>query len=247
MLAKTIHSWPFLTGVEVEAPAGAAAIVAFGDSTVDGDGSTADLNHRLSDLLAERLQRDPKGARFAVLNEGIIGNRLLRDSPGGSSEFGDALGESGLKRLERDVLAQPGVSVVIVRLGVNDLGLPGTLSPAKESVTAADLIAGYRKLAASAHRRGVRVIGTTIAPFENANVAPGYYTPEKEAARQEVNAWIRGSHDFDGFVDFDQLLRDSDHPSRLLPAYDRGDHLHTNDAGYAACANAIPLLMLGVR
>jgi hypothetical protein len=80
VVAKTIGSWPFLTGVEVEAPAVGAAIVAFGDSKFDGDGSTADANHRWPDILAERLQRDARGARFGVLNEGIIGNRLLRGS-----------------------------------------------------------------------------------------------------------------------------------------------------------------------
>jgi lysophospholipase L1-like esterase len=245
--AKTINSWPFLTGVEVDASAEGAVIVAFGDSWFDGDGSTADANHRLPDILAERLQRDAKGARLGVLNEGIIGNRLLKDSPREPpSEFGDALGESGLKRLERDTLGQPGVKVVIVRLGVNDLGFPGTFTPADESVAAADLIGGYRSLIASAHRRGVRVIGTTITPFENAKTAPGYYTPEKEAVRKEVNAWIRDSRDFDGVVDLDRLLQDPDHTARLLPAYDSGDHLHANDAGYAAAANAIPLSVFGV-
>ena len=245
---KTIRSWPFLTGVEVDAPADGAAIVAFGDSWFDGDGSTADTNHRLPDILAERLQQDARGARFGVLNEGIIGNRLLRDSPREPpGKFGDALGESGLKRLERDALGQPGVRIVVVRIGVNDLAFPGALTPATDSVAAADLIAGYRKLVASAHHHGVRVIGTTITPFENATTAPGYYTPEKEAARQEVNAWIRGNRDFDGMVDLDQVLRDPDHASRLLPAYDSGDHLHPNDAGYAAGANAIPLSVLGIR
>ncbi|HTO88474.1 MAG TPA: SGNH/GDSL hydrolase family protein [Thermoanaerobaculia bacterium] len=246
-MAKTISSWPFLTGVEVDAPPDGAAIVAFGDSWFDGDGSTPDANHRLGDILAERLQRDARGGRFGVVNEGLIGNRLLRDSPREPpSPFGDALGESGLKRFERDALGQPGVKVVIVRFGVNDLGLPGALAPATESVTAADLIAGYRKLVAGAHRQGVRIIGTTIAPFESATTAPGYYTPEKEAVRREVNAWIRGSRDFDGVVDLDRSMCDPDHATRLLPAYDSGDHLHPNDAGYAAAANAIPLPLLGI-
>ena len=109
----------------------------------------------------------------------------------------------------------------------------------------ADLIAGYRTLVSSAHRRGVRIVATTITPFENAKAGPGYYTPEKETVRQEVNAWIRGSGDFNAVVD--RLLRDPDRPTRLLPAYDSGDHLHPNDAGYAAAVNAIPLSALGIR
>jgi len=246
--ARTIRSWPFLTGVEVDAPSDGAAIVAFGDSKLDGDGSTADANHRWPDILAERLQRDAKGARLGVLNEGIIGNRLLRDSPREPpTEFGDVFGESGLKRLDRDALGQPGVKFVVVSFGVNDLGLPGAIAPATESVTAADLIAGYRKLIASAHRHGVRIIGTTITPFADAKTAPGYYTPEKEAVRNEVNTWMRGSREFDGVVDLDQILRDPDHPTRLLSAYDSGDHLHPNDAGYAAGAKAVPLSLLGIR
>jgi len=248
VVAKTIHSWPFLTGVEVEAPTDGAAIVVFGDSAVDGDGSTKDANHRLPDLLAKRLQLDAKGRRFGVLNEGIIGNRLLRDSlreP--ASPFGDAMGESGLKRLERDALGQPGVRVVVVRFGVNDLGFPGAFTPATEAVTAADLIAGFKELAARVHRQGARIIGTTITPFENAKTAPGYYTLAKEAVRQEVNRWLRGSRDLDGLVDLDRILRDPAHTARLLPAYDSGDHLHSNDAGYAAAANAFELPMLGIR
>jgi len=157
VVAKTIKSWPFLTGVEVDAPADGAAIVALGDSKFDGDGSTAEANHRWPDVLAERLQRDARGRRFGVLNEGLIGNRLLRDSPRGApGELGDVFGESGLKRLERDALGQPGVETVVVSFGVNDLGFQGTFAPATESVTAADLIAGYRKLIASVHGRGCR-------------------------------------------------------------------------------------------
>jgi lysophospholipase L1-like esterase len=246
--AKTIKSWPFLTGVEVEATADAAAIVAFGDSKFDGDGSTPDANHRWPDLLADRLQRDASGAHFAVLNEGIIGNRLLRNSPRDPpTEFGDVFGESGLHRLERDALGQPGVKVVIVSFGVNDLGLPGSIAPATESVTAADLIAGYRKLVSAAHRSGVRIVATTMTPFEGATIAAGYYTLEKDALREEVNAWLRGNAEFDGVVDLDRLLRDPDHPARLLSLYDSGDHLHPNDAGYAAGANAVPLSLLGIR
>jgi lysophospholipase L1-like esterase len=244
-VTKTIRSWPFLMGVEVDAGPQGAAIVAFGDSKFDGDGSTADANHRWPDILAERLRRDAKGGKFGVLNEGIIGNRLLRDSPRG--EVGDAFGESGLERFERDALAQPGVAVVVVSLGVNDLGFSGGIAPPADTVTAADLIDGYRKLIASAHRRGVRIVATTITPFESAKVAPAYYTAEKEAVRQAVNAWMRSSRDFDGVIDLDGLLRDPAHPTRLLPAYDSGDHLHPNDAGYAAGANGFPLSVLGIR
>ena len=250
---ETITSWPFLTRVDVAASPHAAAIVAFGSSTTDGDGSTDDANHRWPDVLAERLQKNGN-TELGVLNEGIIGNRLLSDArslrqAGGPFEaafkgYGDALGEAGLARFDRDVLEQAGVKYVILALGVNDMLFPGSFIPAAERVTAESVISGNRQLIARAHKNGIRVIETTIPPFENATFRHPvikFYTPEKEAVRQRVNAWIRSSHEFDGFIDFDEILRDPSHPSQLLPKFDSGDHLHPNDAGYIACGNAIQL------
>jgi lysophospholipase L1-like esterase len=248
-VARMIRSWPFLTGIEVVASSHGAAIVAFGSSTTDGDGSSLDANHRYPDALAERLH--VAGSEFrevGVLNEGIIGNRLLNDSPLElRPRFGATLGQAGVARFERDVLSQPGVKYVIIALGVNDIVMPGSFTPASDSITAEDVIAGYRLLIARAHKRGIRVIGTTIPPFENATFADPpahFYTPEKDAVREKVNSWILGAkHEFDGVVDFDSVLRDPSHRSRLLPAYDAGDHLHMNDAGYIASAAAIPLAL----
>jgi lysophospholipase L1-like esterase len=243
-VAKTITSWPFLTGVDVMAAAHAAVIVAFGDSTVDGDGITPDSNHRWPDILAVRLQ-DGGGSAAGVLNEGLIGNRLLHDSPDEvAKQFGAALGQAGIARFARDALGQPGVHCVIVRLGINDIGFPGALTPATTQVTAEQLVVGYRRLIAEARKKGIRIVGTTLSPFEGAEVFPRYYTAEKEAVRQEINAWIRRSGEFDAVIDLDAVLRDPGHPSRLLPDYDSGDHLHTNDVGYAAAAKAIPLELL---
>src|SRR5205814_690664 len=110
-IAKTIHSWPFLTGIDVEASPHGVAIVAFGSSLTDGDGTDSDTNGRWPDILARRLQKTGPKAEVGVLNEGIIGNRLLNDSPpqAAGGQFGAALGEAGLTRFERDVLAQAGV------------------------------------------------------------------------------------------------------------------------------------------
>jgi lysophospholipase L1-like esterase len=245
-IAKNLRSWPFLTGVDVAASSGAIAIVAFGSSLTDGDGSTTDTNMRWPNVLAERLQKESKnGKNIGVLNEGIIGNRLLSDSPQQEgSPFGAALGQSGLARFERDVLAQDGVKYVIVALGINDIAFPGSLTPASAMLSAESMISGYRQLIARAHKRGIRIIGSTNPPFENAFLKDppvSFYTPEKELVRQKVNAWIRTSGEFDGVIDFDEAVRDPDHPTRLLPAYDSGDHLHPNNAGYAASGQAIPL------
>jgi lysophospholipase L1-like esterase len=248
-VAKTIHSWPFLTGVDIEASPGAAAIVAFGSSLTDGDGTTADTNGRWPDVLAERLQKGAGGkAEIGVLNEGIIGNRLLHDSPKGADDpFGAGLGQAGLARFERDVLAQAGVRYVIVGLGINDILFPAfPFTPPNEKVSAEDIISGYRQLIARGHRNGVRVIATTNPPFENSafeGLVTAFYTSEREAIRQKVNDWIRSSGEFGGVVDLDAVLRDPSHPTQLLPAYDSGDHLHPNNAGCIAEGNAVPLAL----
>jgi lysophospholipase L1-like esterase len=248
-VAKTIHSWPFLTGVDVEASPGAAAIVAFGSSLTDGDGTTADTNGRWPDVLAERLEKGAGGkAEIGVLNEGIIGNRLLHDSPkGADNPFGAGLGQAGLARFERDVLAQAGVRYVILGLGINDILFPAfPFTPPNEKVSAEDIISGYRQVITRGHRNGVRVIGTTNPPFENSafeGLVTAFYTSEREAIRQKVNDWIRSSGEFDGVVDLDAVLRDPSHPTQLLPAYDSGDHLHPNNAGCIVEANAVPLAL----
>jgi len=244
---KTIDSWPFLTGVDVLAPSDGATIVALGSSLTDGDGSTTDANHRWPDALADRLQKAGGAkARLGVLNLGIIGNRLLHNSPQvPASPFGAALGESGLARFDRDVLSQPAVQYVFVCLGINDILFPAfAFTPPAEKITAKDVIAGYQQLIARAHKKGIRIIGTTIPPFENAFFKEPhveFYTPEREAVRQKINEWISKGGAFDAVVDFEAPVRDPAYPTRIRANYDSGDHLHPNDAGYIATGDAVPL------
>lgn len=254
-VAKTIRNWPFLTAVEVATSSRGAAIVAFGSSLTDGDGTTTDTNRRWPDVLAERLRKAGK-MELGMLNEGIIGNRLLHDSPveAADGRFGRVLGESGLARFERDVLAQPGVKFVVLGLGINDIAFPGSLTPTAEKITAEMIIAGYRQLIARSHRKGIKIIGTTNAPIENCFLAlplPAkpitFYTPEKEIVRQKVNEWILDSGEFDAVVDLDQVLRDPNNRTQINPVYDSGDHLHPNNAGSIAEANAFPLTLFGAR
>ena len=223
--------------------------MAFGSSLTDGDGSTEDANQRWPDLLAQRLQKAGGAlAELGVLNEGIIGNRLLSDSPrGGGSPFGALLGEAGLRRFERDVLAQSGVEYVVLALGVNDILFPAfPFVPTSEVHTAEDIIAGYRALIARAHAKKVRIIGSTIPPFEGATFGSGsealdLYTPERDRSRVAVNEWIRNSGAFDGVIDFDAAVRDPSHPSRLRPELAAKDRLHVNDQGSEAQVEAISL------
>jgi len=244
----TIGNWPFLTGVDVAGSSATAAIVAFGSSLTDGDGSTKDTNRRWPDYLATRV-------KAGVLNEGVIGNRLLADTDtphqtGGPlaetyKELGPDLGQSGLRRFDRDVIQQSGVKYVILALGVNDILFPGSFVAASNGVTAPMIINGNRQLIARAHKKGIRAIGATIPPFEHALFRSPefdqFYSPEKENVRAAVNEWVRHGGEFDGVIDFDAVVRDPDHPTQILPAFDSGDHLHVNDAGNAAQADAIPL------
>ncbi|HEY7487634.1 MAG TPA: SGNH/GDSL hydrolase family protein [Streptosporangiaceae bacterium] len=242
--SSVIEQWYFLTGVSVRTRRpDAAAVVTLGDSITDGANTTMGADLRWPDILAGRLQANRDLRNLAVLNEGISGNRLLHDPnppPGSDAEdFAAFFGESALRRFDRDVGAQPGAKYVIVLLGVNDLGHPGTVAPPSEEVSAAAIIGGYQQLIARAHERGLKIFGGTILPFRNDTF--GFYTPEREATRQAVNAWIRTSGEYDAVIDFDAALRDPAHPGQLLPIYDSGDHLHPNDAGAAALANAVPL------
>jgi lysophospholipase L1-like esterase len=231
---KTIKSWPFLTAVEIH-EAGAHAIVTFGDSITDGYKSTQDANHRWPDHFASRLITS--GRKAAVVNEGISGNRMYFDGAADRPIFGP----NGLSRFDRDVLAAPGVTHIVVLLGINDIGQAGALKLPEQEVSADQLIAGYRQLIARSHALGKKIIGATLTPFDTFNAAPGYFTEAGESKRQAVNAWIRTTKEFDGIIDFDAAVRDPAHPSRFLPAYDSGDHLHPNDAGYQAMAEAVDL------
>ncbi|UZW59492.1 SGNH/GDSL hydrolase family protein [Lysobacter enzymogenes] len=226
--ADTVSSRPYLSGIYVESARPLRTVVAFGDSITDGAASSINRNHRWPDFLAQRLaSRD-----IAVLNAGISGAQVLNDG----------MGVNALARFERDVLAQRPDSVVLL-MGINDIGWPGSsFEPAREAMSAQRLIGGYRQLIARARQAGVRIVGATLTPFEHALPdAPvkRYFNPQKERVRQQVNAWIRDSGEFDAVADFDALLRDPAHPARMQAAFDSGDRLHPGDAGYRAMADSL--------
>jgi len=235
----TTNSRIFLSGIMVDARPDARAVVLFGDSITDGDSSTPNENNRWPDVLAERIVE--AGADVAVLNEGISGARVLRDR----------MGDNALARFDRDVLGHPYADTVVVMMGINDIGWPDSpLVPEGEPAPSPeDIIAGYQQLIDRAHAHGFTIIGATLTPFED-TFAGGpladYYNPEKEEKRRAVNEWIRTGGGFDAVIDFDQVAADSANPTRIKAEYDSGDHLHPNDAGYAAMANAVDLSLLGI-
>jgi lysophospholipase L1-like esterase len=229
---STTTSWFYLDQVAVRSATTRGAIVAFGDSITDGIGSTVGANHRWPDDLAQRLSSQSAAGRPAVVNAGIGGNRVLTDA--GTCCSGTAhYGTSAESRFTGDALDVAGVRTVLFFEGINDIG-NDIGDPAGDPLTAEQLIAGYRYVIGQAHARGLTILGGTLTPYRDFY----FYTPHGEQIREQVNHWIRTSGAFDGLVDFDAAIRDPNHPDRLLPGYDSGDHIHPNDAGYRAMANA---------
>lgn len=225
------RAFPWLAEIEVSGGAARGVLFTFGDSITDGYGIDADAGKTWPEILSTRLHA--ANIPLSVVNAGVSGNRLLHH--GQWARFG----EGGLARFDRDVLAQPNASAVVLLIGINDLGHaqgPGSW----EYVSADDLVDGLAQLAARAHERGLRVYGATLTPFKG-TVFKDYYSDEKEERRQAINAWIRKTPVLDGVFDFEKVVEDPANPGQMLPAYDLGDHLHPNAAGDAAMANAIPL------
>ena len=230
--AQAVIHWYQLAAVDVVAPRQAEAIVLFGDSITDGFGVQPNTDTRWPDFLARRLQADPRTRHLAVLNQGLSGNRIMRDG----------LGPNALSRFDRDVLGQPGVRYLIVLIGVNDLGTLTRDAPATPEAhrqLVADMIGGYAQMVQRARERGIKAIGATILPYGGSE----YYHPDaaNEADRQAVNAWIRTPGHFDAVIDLDAALRDPGDPTRMAARWDSGDGLHPSIAGYDAMAAAVDL------
>jgi len=234
-----------VSAVLVPAQASQRLVVAFGDSITDGDGSSVDADHNWPSDLIRRLGKTPEASKVAVVNAGIVGNRLLNDCFIANA---GCFSISALARFDRDALALPGVTHIVLLEGINDIGFPGAnldgtyLAPPTDVRSPDDLVDAYLQLISRAHAHGVKVIGATISPFEGVDL-PGYYSESKEELRQTINKWIRIGGSFDGVIDFDAVLRDPDHPTRLLPRLASKDHLHPNDEGYQAMADAIDLTL----
>jgi lysophospholipase L1-like esterase len=235
-------SWYWLADVELWTVDQTAAIVTLGDSITDGVGAAQGDYADWPNLLANRLAGEHEASGLAVVNEGIGGNRILRDGAGVST----------LARLDRDVLAQPGVVSLIVLEGINDIGWPH-MKPklpngdvvkeapfASELVNTQELVMGLQQIIERAHQHGIKVFGATLTPYEGAD----YFSVDGEATRQEVNHWIRTSSAFDGVVDFDAAVRDPNHPGQFREGYHSGDHLHPSATGYKAMSDAVDLMML---
>jgi lysophospholipase L1-like esterase len=230
----TTQSWYWLSNIQVLAPADAFTIVAFGDSITDGARSTPDADRSWPSRLARRLAANRDTARIAIVNQGIGGNRILRDNTG----------PNALARFDEDVLSPAGVKWLIVLEGINDIGQGARANALPENaVTAAELIAADRQMIERAHLRGIKVMGATLTPYGGA----AYSSEKGDAIRDAVNTWIRTGGAFDAVVDFEAATRDPKNSKQFRPEFDSGDHLHPSDAGYQAMADAVDLAVFNAK
>lgn len=170
---------------------------------------------------------------IAVLNQAAGGNRILHDS----------LGPNAVSRIDRDVLAQPGIQYAMIFEGVNDIGVASPDVNSQNEI-GDQLIVAFKQIATRVQTAGIVFGGATITPFgtpASSNYTQPYSDPQREKTRQRINAFIRNSGIFDFVIDFDRVLRDAEDPSVLYDEFDSGDHLHPNEAGYQAIAQYFPL------
>lgn len=221
--ASTNGSYAFLSNLDVQNTAAQGAVVTLGASITDGVASAQDDNRRWPNDLAKRLS--DSGRTVGVLNQGISGNKLLTDGAG----------QSALNRFDRDVIGQPGVRWVIFSDDpINDVGVANP-------PTGAQLISALQQLISRAHQAGISFLCSTLTPFQGS----GGWSQAGENSRDAVNAFIRGANSgCDGIVDQDTATHDPANPTRYLPSYDAGDHLHPNEAGLQAIADAVDLTAL---
>ena len=227
-VVATTQNWFVLNRLDVLTPDGVAGLVTYGDSITDGTRSTPDTNNRWPDQLVRRLLSQPSPIRIGVMNAGIAGNRVLSD---GAFQAGI----NALARFEHDVLAQPGVTHVVFMEGINDIGA----ALQNPTPTAQDIIAGHTQIVERAHSRGLKIYGGTLTPFYGA----AYYSEVGEQKRVAVNEWIRTGRAYDAVIDFDKVTRDPSDPKKFVAAFDSCDHLHPNDAGYKAMADAVDVVL----
>ena len=221
---------PTVVAVSVEVANSLDVVVCLGDSLTDGAGSRSAEYRSWTDVLFTRMHQTFGSAAPAVVNAGIGGNQLL----------GNLIGRSALQRFESDILKTPGISHLVVFIGINDIGaggrttLDGTVRP---MVTTQELIDGYIQITARAHEQGITVFGATLLPFRDSL----FFLEEKEAVRLAVNHWIRTSGNFDAVIDFEIALRSPTEFGRLNPTFDSGDSMHPNALGQQALGESVPL------
>lgn len=235
-------SWYFLDAVDMAASERHPVIVAFGDSITDGTASTLNGDDRWPDILQQRL-RAAGFVNAAVVNAGIGGNQVVGPASY-SAQQPFAGGPSALDRLDRDVLSLSGVTSVIWLEGINDFSTSG-------NATAEAVINGMKSGVARIRAKfpGVRIIGATVTTALT-STGSGHGSPDQDAKRKTLNAFIRSGDLFEGVADFDHATLDpatGAMKSEFVPESTTGgpgERLHPNRAGYQAMAATIDLASL---
>ncbi len=218
----------WLKSIDVFSSQATGGIVAFGDSITDGSCATPDAYERWPDQLAQRLELS--GRVMSVVNEGIGGNTVLTKHPDPIPPTGMA----ALDRLDRDVLAHPGMTHVVVFIGTNDL---------RRNATPAMVREGLETLVKRVKAKGLKVIGATLIPRHN-NTGQTPWDPTKTARRNELNTWIRTKAPFDAVLDFDTIVRNPSSPDLIEPIFDC-DGIHPSPRGYYEMAKSVKLTLFG--
>ena len=224
--AEKVDHWYSIASIDVPRK-GQECIAIIGNSITDGRGSTTNKQNRWPDQMATALAAQGK-KEYAMLNLGIGGNCVVR---GG-------LSEPALKRFDRDILAQNGVTAVVIFEGINDIGG----SKGRSEQMAQQLIEAFQEMIGKAHARGLKVYLATITPYGKSFYDDSFF---KEAARQTVNQWIRNNKEADGFIDFDEAMRDPEHPLQLRENLQE-DWLHPNAKGYEVMGEYAARYFLGL-
>lgn len=224
--AEKVDHWYSIASIDVPRK-GQECIAIIGNSITDGRGSTTNKQNRWPDQMATALAAQGK-KEYAMLNLGIGGNCVVR---GG-------LSEPALKRFDRDILAQNGVTAVVIFEGINDIGG----SKGRSEQMAQQLIEAFQEMIGKAHARGLKVYLATITPYGKSFYDDSFF---KEAARQTVNQWIRNNKEADGFIDFDEAMRDPEHPLQLRENLQE-DWLHPNAKGYEVMGKYAAQFFLGL-
>jgi lysophospholipase L1-like esterase len=222
---STFSSYFYLANVDVVNAASPGAVVAIGASITDGSNTDFNTNLRWTNDLSARL--NAVGLPVGVINEGISGNQLLHDGAG----------QAMITRFSRDVLAQPNVKWVIVSDDIiNDL----SSLPSDEEPTFDSLVAGLQQIMNQAHAAGIKFYCSTLTP--NGGRPADQWSAGAETIREQIDAfYLSPSSECDGIVDQNTATHDPAMPLQYRASFDSGDHLHPNDAGHQAIANAVNL------
>ncbi len=241
-LTRNTNWFYFLNIIDVLTEEQNRAIVCYGDSI------TA---QSWPDYLAMRTWKE--GRRdVAIIRRAVSGTRILRQYDCITYQ---AYGLKGAIRFPIEMNVA-GASDVIIQHGINDIIHPvgvevNPFRPWSDMPTLEDLTRGVEELYVR-YARSLSIKHPSCSSLKHPSCSsslkiwsgtllPIYgwrtYTEERDLLRQAFNEWLRKSPLFDGCIDFDEAVRDKQHPVAFAPGFDSGDHLHPSEAAYKAMAD----------